>query len=104
MTKDSLTRRQVLHRSLYGSAVVLLASTATADNQVRENEPRAVALGYQRNGDKVDTQRFPKKTRGTANGPQACENCAQFGPEKTCRLFDDRRVSANGWCNGWTPR
>ena len=72
--------------------------------RVEENEPKAQALGYQRDAAKVDKAKFKSVQAG-----QSCANCNFFngkvgdawGP---CDIFRSREVSAKGWCSAWAKK
>jgi hypothetical protein len=86
-------------------------SSETAGRQSAEDMPRlslddptAQSLGYKHDAANVDPQKFPQRGEN-----ELCKNCTlfqasadkQWGP---CTLFPGRRVNANGWCSGYTPK
>lgn len=72
------------------------------------DDPTAKALGYRHDAANVDLQKFPQRGAPAAAN-HYCRNCTLFqgaegdawGP---CTLFPGRRVNANGWCSGYTPK
>lgn len=72
------------------------------------DDPTAKALGYRHDASNVDLEKYPQRaTAGAAD--HYCRNCTLFrgsegddwGP---CTLFPGKRVNANGWCSGYTPK
>lgn len=79
-----------------------------ADEEVREDEPLAQAMGYVVDASKVDTAKFPKRA-GEAGATQFCNNCALYagGVEDElapCSIFQNRPVRGPGWCNAWVAK
>lgn len=101
-----LNRRTFVASSVLGSALALLARQARAALQkVEEGEPKAVAVGYRHDTNKVDGSRYPKHKPS-----QRCQNCLAFYPSDDeretwgeCDLMSDRLVHQDGWCSSYKP-
>ena len=101
------TRRETLKTIIATSAAAALpASRAMAAEELTENDPIALALGYKRDANAVDTQQYPKRA-GAEGAKQFCDNCALYGSTSeqlgTCTAIPNKLVAAKGWCNAWIP-
>ena len=101
-----LNRRSFVASSVLGSALAMLARQAQAElKKVEEDEPKAVAVGYRHDTNKVDGARYPKH-----KPEQHCQVCLAFYPSDDeaeqwgeCDLMSDRLVHKNGWCSSYKP-
>lgn len=106
MTKRSTTRRTFLKSAAaVGLIPVLNIDSVRAAEKVPEDDPAASALNYVEDASEAD--RVDKM--GTPGDEQYCDNCqhydASVGDEGWggCALFQNRLVTAKGWCTGWVP-
>lgn len=72
--------------------------------KLEESDATAVALGYKHDASTVDASTYPKYEEG-----QKCSNCVLIQGEegaewRPCPIFPGKLVSAEGWCNSWTPK
>jgi hypothetical protein len=104
--RAAITRRALVKHIVIaaGAAAVLPRRTSSAAEIPRLDvkDPKAVALGYVENAEKVDAKKYPSYVKGSN-----CENClllqGSSGPNyRPCNLFPGKVVSVNGWCSGWT--
>jgi hypothetical protein len=101
------TRRIFLLKSVGAAAALPLASQAFAQQAAAKldpKDPQAAALGYVEDHTKTDTKKFPRYTKD-----QQCVNCqlytAKAGTkEGPCTLFQNRLVTAQGWCSAWVKK
>lgn len=101
------SRRTFVIQSLTGAgalAALAITNTALAQAAVTDTDPQAVALGYQTDGTKTDTKKYP----GYA-ATQSCSGCALFqaqasGSTGSCAVFGNKLVSSKGWCSAWTKK
>jgi len=101
MTK-SLPRRVFL--LALATTGVALATRASAQALVDENNPQAVALGYVADAKRVDVKKYPKFAAG-----QNCANCALYQGKPAdkaagCPLFAGKQVAGAGWCSAWVKK
>lgn len=103
--------------ALIGTRVVFNSVEALAQGggkleMLKPTDPQAQALGYYEDAKKVDTKKWTKRA-GPEGAKQYCHNCqfytvASGDPAKTksapCTIFANKGVTAQGWCNTWTPR
>lgn len=97
------TRRVFL--AVGAAPIYVVASRAQANlKKAEENEPKALAVGYRHDTNKVDRARYPKHQPS-----QNCANCLAYAPAKPtdewgeCDLMSDRLVHRNGWCSSYKP-
>jgi hypothetical protein len=81
-----------------------VAVTAGSLPMLDEKDPQALALGYVDDASRSDQVKFNNYVPG-----HQCSNCANFlGAEgdKTggCKIFPEKRVTAQGWCTAWAMR
>ncbi len=102
--RAAITRRAVVKNIVIAAATVLARRTSSAAETPRleVKDPKAVALGYVENAEKVDAKKYPSYLKGSN-----CENClllqGSSGPNyRPCNLFPGKVVSVHGWCSGWT--
>ncbi len=104
---NQLTRRQLLTSSLIlGAGILLLPAGKLLAQSVTlsADDPMAKRLGYTKNTNTVDNQKYPKHSN-----EQKCAGCSQFqgnasDPGGACRLFAGKTVSGNGWCMSWNSK
>lgn len=104
MTTASTPRRTFLLKVATASGAAVLASHASAQAMVAENDPQAMGLGYKADATKVDKAKQPKYAAG-----QLCSNCAIYqgkagAPAGGCAIFPGKQVAANGWCTAWAKK
>ncbi len=101
------SRRDVLAASGAIIATSLVPRISLAADKVTEDDPTAVALGYQHDASKVDTAKWAKRA-GDAGANQFCNNCALYVDQGdgwgACSIFQGRLVNGNGWCNAWIAK
>ncbi len=103
------TRRHFLRSLAITSTIPLaMASRVVAaeakSEKVPESDPVATAFGYKEDTTKVDQQKYPQHKPG-----QRCDNCLHYtakagdatGP---CAIFQNRHVTAAGWCMVWVAK
>lgn len=132
MKKNPLNRRELIKKSLAGTALLASAGivacskkeeVATANTEVdtpaaandteakaeyiSEDNQMAKSLGYKENADSVDTSL--RVDKGDSPGAtQYCNNCqfkvAEEGNEEGlgCQLFPGKLVRSKGWCKSWS--
>jgi adenosylcobinamide amidohydrolase len=101
------SRRIFVIQSLSGAGMLSALATANpaqAQAAVTEADPQAVALGYQANGTKTDTKKYPNYTSN-----QSCSGCALYQGKATdsagsCAVFGNKQVASIGWCSAWTKK
>jgi hypothetical protein len=76
----------------------------TALQPLREDDPRAVALGYVADAARVDRNRFRKFTPGSD-----CSRCDLYqappdAPWAACDVFPGALVAGPGWCDVYVTR
>ena len=81
-------------------ANVLLSGTAHSAETIAETDPLAAAMKY-----KADATKAPERTDATAT----CANCALYTGKEgeatgPCTIFQNKLVSANGWCTAWAKK
>ena len=97
------TRRRLMRFAVTGLAVTPIAgalvnhASQAAPVRVRESDPKAVELGYKEDAAKSTARKDPSETCATCNLYSGKEDAAE-GP---CVLFEDKLVSAKGWCTAW---
>lgn len=89
-------------------ALTAIPMQLVAQDAVAESDPLAQAMGYKADASKVDIAKFPKRA-GEAGAKQFCHNCALYSGEADsasgpCSIFQNKLVSANGWCNAWVAK
>jgi hypothetical protein len=104
MTTASSPRRTFLIKVAAASGAAVLASQASAQPMVAENDPQAAGLGYKADATKVDKAKYPKFAAG-----QLCSNCAVYTGKAGeaaggCAIFPGKQVAANGWCSAWVKK
>ncbi len=101
MNKSEFSRRRFLKSASQGialSSLIPLCNLASAQEQVPETDPTALALSYKHDA-----------TQTAAPAGRTCTNCilysgaadAEWGP---CSLFQNRLVAAKGWCSAWSAK
>lgn len=75
-----------------------------AGTKVTPDDPVAMALGYVEDAAKVDVAKYPQFKAGSH-----CENCALYtgqagAAEGPCTVFQNKIVTAKGWCATWAPK
>lgn len=100
----SLGRRTFMMTLVSGSAALGVAFNASAQANVAETDPQAVALGYKADATKVDKAKQPKYVAG-----QQCVGCALYqgaagSVAGGCPIFAGKQVAAKGWCNAWAKK
>jgi len=85
-------------------ATAMRANAQAKAPELEESDPVATALGYKKDGTKVDKAKFPKYAAG-----QACTNCQLYQGKPTdasapCPTFAMKIVQGKGWCNAWVKR
>ncbi len=101
------SRRIFVIQSLAGAGVLAalaMANPAQAQAAVTEADPQAVALGYQADGSKTDTKKYPNYASN-----QSCSGCALFQGKATdsaggCAVYGNKLVASKGWCSAWTKK
>ncbi|MBK8183928.1 MAG: high-potential iron-sulfur protein [Candidatus Competibacteraceae bacterium] len=99
------SRRRFIKLTAIGLAAApfanaLLSGTATAAEPIAETDPLAAAMKY-----KADAAQSTDRKDATAH----CANCALYtgaagdatGP---CTIFQNKLVTANGWCTAWAKK
>lgn len=76
----------------------------TAPVQLTEDDPVAMALGYKMDAGQVDATRYPQFKPG-----QQCDGCALYtgqpgATEGPCTVFQNKIVTAKGWCATYAPK
>ena len=98
------SRREFLKASGSLALIPLINVSATAAEMVPADDPAASALKYVE--DASTASRMDKM--GVAGADQTCMNCqfytASDGGVGPCVLFQNRLVTAKGWCMGWVPK
>jgi hypothetical protein len=106
IARAAITRRALLRNFAIaaGGAALLPRRTSSAAEPPRldVNDPKAVAVGYVENAEKVDAKKYPSYVKDST-----CENClllqgASGANYRPCNLFPGKVVSVHGWCSGWT--
>ena len=100
----SSSRRTFIIRVASASGAALLASQASAQAMVAENDPQAIGLGYKADATKVDKAKQPRYAAG-----QECANCALYQGKAGeaaggCGIFPGKQVAARGWCTAWAKK
>lgn len=85
-------------------ATAATAAEPAASGPVAETEATAMALGYVTDASRVDASKYPSHAAG-----QTCGTCALFGGQPgaaagPCSIFQNREVSAKGWCISWAKK
>jgi len=106
MSSHSSSRRSLVKALAVGAAASAVggirSSHAEEFSKLDEKDPKARALGYVENANRVDAKKYPGFLPGSN-----CENCLQLQGTpgnnfRPCALFPGKLVSASGWCTGWT--
>jgi High potential iron-sulfur protein len=100
-------RRVFMMQSLAGAgalATLAIGNSAQAQATVADTDPQAMALGYQSDATKIDTQKYPKYAAG-----QSCSACALYQGKPAdsagaCAVFGGKLVFSKGWCSAWTKK
>ncbi len=97
-------RRTFILQSVTGLSAAAVASHASAQAMVAENDPQATALAYKADASTVDKAKQTKFAAG-----QNCGNCALFQGKASdaaggCPLFAGKRVATKGWCNAYAKK
>jgi hypothetical protein len=102
-----MTHRRSFIRILpiVGCAGFFAASARSQQGTVDPQEPQAKALGYVKDGEKIDKAKAPKQYQPG----QLCSNCALYqgkagAAEGPCPLFGGRAVAAKGWCTAYAKK
>ena len=79
------------------------ASLGEEPAKLDERDPKARALGYVENAERVDTKKYAEFAPGSN-----CENCLQLEGKpgnkfRPCTVFPGKLVAVSGWCTRWTP-
>ena len=101
-------RRNFIIRTAAGVAAASVTVPAlSAEPQLAEDDPIAIALGYKIDANEVDVAQYPKRA-GEAGATQFCSNCALYGDRGngygTCSAIPGKLVAGPGWCNAWIPQ
>ena len=95
-----LSRRSLLKAGTATMAGLIIARSASAQEELSASDPTAVALGYVPDASTVDKAKWPKKA-----DDQNCSNCILFaagdGGLGKCSIFPGKLVNAEGWCSAW---
>lgn len=96
--------RRIFLFALATSGAALSITEASAQAQLDEKDPQAVALGYVSDTAKADAKKYPKH-----EASQQCSNCALWQSKPTdawgnCPLFAGKQVNAHGWCSAWAKK
>lgn len=131
MSKSPLNRRELIKKSIAGTALIAGASLVacskkeeapveadeaadaatgneeTAKEYVSTDDQMAQSLSYSENADSVDSALRVDKGE-TPGAEQYCKNC-QFAVEEEgntegvgCQLFPGKLVKSEGWCKSWS--
>lgn len=104
------SRRHFLYK-LAVSAPVALGGAILAQNtppppvKLEETDPVAIALGYKADTTKVDAAKYPQH-----KPEQKCSGCMLVTPGSKegefipCTAFQNKLVSANGWCMAFVKK
>jgi hypothetical protein len=99
------TRRRFILTVLPATALAVGARATSAQAaRLAENDPQAIALGYQHDATKVDAKKFPRYAAG-----QICANCQLYQGKASeewapCSAFAGKLVNAKGWCSAWVKK
>lgn len=102
---DKKTRRELLLSAATSWAAFCIQVPARAAeseqlNKLSEDDPLAVAFAYVH-----DATVVADGTRTSNN--DVCGNCQLFRGQDhwgKCQLFQEKQVSALGWCKAWIPK
>lgn len=96
----TLSRRTLLKAGTATMAGLIIARSASAEEELSPTDPTAIALGYVADASTVDKAKWPKKA-----DDQKCANCILFsatdGGLGKCSIFPGKLVNAEGWCSAW---
>jgi len=95
------SRRVFMIQVAAGGTALACGHVMAAAKKIEETEPKAVALGFRMDTNKVDKAKFPKH-KATEN----CSNCIAYLGKPTdawaeCDLLPDRQVPKEGWCSSY---
>ncbi len=81
-----------------GSKLLAQATPPPPPAKVQESDPVAQALGYKEDTTKVDAAKYPNH-----KPDQKCSGCALYtgkagDKEGPCTVFQNKIVTADGWC------
>ena len=102
------SRRDFLNTgvALWATALMPSVTVAAGPPELQESDPIAIALGYKKDANTVDTAKYPKRA-GAAGATQFCNNCALYSAGEDglggCTAIPGKRVAGLGWCNAWIP-
>ena len=102
---DKKTRRELLLSAATGCAAFCIQAPARAAdsgqlNKLSEDDPVAVAFAYVH-----DATVLADGIRTSNN--DVCGNCQLFHGQENwgkCQIFQEKQVSALGWCKAWIPK
>lgn len=102
ITRRALVKNIVIAAAAAAAVLPRRTSSAAETPRLEVKDPKAVALGYVENAEKVDAKKYPSYVKGSN-----CENClllqGSSGPNyRPCNLFPGKVVSVHGWCSGWS--
>jgi hypothetical protein len=109
---ERLNRRNFLKLGAKASGGVLALSVIPIQllgaDEVQEDDPLALSMGYVKDASKTDTAKFPKRA-GEEGAKQFCNNCALYAggadaETAPCSIFQNRPVRGGGWCNAWVAK
>ena len=109
-SRGAVSRNTVSRRTLVkglaaaAAAVSILRSVKSGAAELPHldvKDPKAVAVGYVEDANRVDAKKYPTYVKGSR-----CDNClllqgAAGAGYRPCNLFAGKLVSAAGWCSGW---
>jgi len=101
-------RRDFLHSgiALWAASLIPSITMAAGSPELQESDAIAIALGYKKDANSVDTAKYPKRA-GEAGKTQFCNNCTLYSANAdglgNCTAIPGKQVAGLGWCNAWIP-
>ncbi len=100
---QTLSRRNLLKAGTATLATLVIARSASAEEELSATDPTAIALGYVPDASTVDAAKWPNKA-----DDQMCSNCLLFaagdGELGKCNIFPGKLVNSAGWCSAWAGK
>lgn len=104
MNIKSLDRRSFVKIAAGSLAAIPLIVNAQAENQqLAEDDPTALALGYKEKSTEVDSEKY-----STHEDTQLCSGCSLYGGGTDswggCPIFPGKQVAGDGWCTAYAAK